>query len=103
MIKFTKTKRWLDKKTATTSPVSCPSSDTIRTEVRWGNAGATFWNWATSPAFSCSESFADDASVRLDRPKGIIRDGLCVVRVDRAHSGPPVLDRISWVPAPVNE
>ena len=36
---------------------------------------------ATSPASTVSEFIADDASVRLDRAKGIIRDGLCMVRV----------------------
>jgi hypothetical protein len=33
------------------------------------------------PRLRVSESFADDASIRLERAKSIIRDGLCVVRV----------------------
>ena len=33
------------------------------------------------PCLRVSELFADDASIRLERAKSIIRDGLCVVRV----------------------
>jgi hypothetical protein len=104
VIKFTKTKRWLDKKTATTSPVRLSFILTISV-LKCGGATPEQHSGIgrPRPRFRVSESVADDASVRLDGPRASSATAYAWFVWDRAHSGPLVLDRISWVPAPVDE
>jgi ParB/Sulfiredoxin domain len=58
--------------------------------------GATFWNRATSPASSCFE-------FGWTGPRASSATAYAWFVWDRAHSGPTVVHRISWMPAPVND